>query len=1563
MIPLPLFLLALASGATFLAIYIWRRYVLLHYFSLTTLLLIALTTLITAWLELLLPDVATTFGWSLLSLLAGGSLLLIGIAKRQQFILASLAPVVTLQNMDDPVLVVTSDDRVVQANTAAAHLTGLSLKQMVGQSVAELPVLGRYCQALPAEPIHLNNCWYDVGQTPLHNGRSQPLGHLFLFRDITNYYELNAEKEAALKAFPDLTFYLDKQGVFLKYWLGRGVPLFTPPDNFLGRSVHEVFPPSLADKFYTAVQQVSARDGVATDVATDVAADAAADAASDVVTDVVTVEYQLPGEFGEQYYEARLTAIQGGQIVAMVRDVTERQRAHRKGTALAALSQLLTPITTPVEAARVIAAVAQQLIGWDRFSFCLYQPTSNQYETVLTLIYQGKKLVEPPDLATEIRDRLYNLRQQAVKHGAYRADGPEQAMQALAVPIQHGETVLGAIAIEHDWENPYTAAHLNTLQALAHHVSGALQRIQAELRLAESQALYQHILETVQEGICVTNRAGELMFVNPFLADLLGYDVQEMIGRPLTDFANDPQITQFTQKLATASGPITEQSDSKLPTKRGTTIWVTMKSQILATEDRDSASAIITIIDITERKEIENVLATNAANLHEAHQIARMGRWELDLTSNILYWSSGIFELFEVDPDEFEASYEAFLSFIHPDDRAWVDRAYQASVANNSRYEIAHRVQLANGRIKWVNEIGETEYDADGRPLRSVGTVQDITSIKAAEEALRQSQEQTQAVIDSLSAHICVLNETGTITAVNKAWRDYAEANGGDPHRTGVGNNYLDTCRPLPGQRQGFMYDLYHGICSVIEGERDLFEIEYPCHSPTRPGWFMQRITPLISDRLSDGLRRTVVAHEDITERKLAELALQEQNRQLSTLYETAVGLLNQLDVDDLLQFAANQAHRLLDAGKTAVLIYEKDRFVVRAAAGPKFLTVGQSLTPEEAPLAWQVCTQQLTRKIDQRALFPPESAVLQHPALKTVLMMPIVIGPNCLGVLVIGRTRPGKPFRPSCLQIGELLVQLLSLALENARLHTTMKANLTELSVLYNVSQLTSRSLDIDQVLEAAITALDFKGGFLVLHDNDRGSYLASTRHLPTELETFFYQQESIGNLCLPVTKQGQPLIITDPWQVTDSETGQTIAPALQASQVDTFVAVPLQQHDQSIGVLGLVNQVTATKIPLKRDLLDTVGYQTAVSVANARLHQVISEQHNRLATIIDASRDGILLIDMARRVQVINQAALVLLGLSGDPESWQGRRMRDLLTEIGRRNSTMMHNLIAEIKRVKDGHAPAASGKEDMPPYIVEWHNLPVSQPNNAAIRLFILRDITEQEQAIQLRHDLTQTMVHDLRNPLTAIRGAAELLTLDWHDVFPDEPPTMLHIIEQNSTKMMNLVNTIMDITRLETHALAIQPEPIILHDVVTEQLTLQKPLAQKQQIKIQNLVPPTLPVIDADVRLLTRTLQNLIDNALKFTPAGGSVYVTADHVVCNGEEMLQVTVCDSGPGIADELFPQLFQKFVTGKHERRGSGLGLAFCRLVIEAHDGKIWAENGGDGGAVFRFSLPYLNGR
>ena len=173
--------------------------------------------------------------------------------------------------------------------------------------------------------------------------------------------------------------------------------------------------------------------------------------------------------------------------------------------------------------------------------------------------------------------------------------------------------------------------------------------------------------------------------------------------------------------------------------------------------------------DMSTHKADQEWLRLNEARLNEAQRIAKVGSWELDLLSNELVWTDEIFNLFGINKTKFNTTYESFLDAIHSDDRELVHQTYTRSLTQRTPYEVIHRLRMPDGRIKWVEQCGSSDFDAEGKPLRSRGTVQDITRSYLQANAVLKARTQLQAVIDAATEVSIISTDVhGLISLFNK---------------------------------------------------------------------------------------------------------------------------------------------------------------------------------------------------------------------------------------------------------------------------------------------------------------------------------------------------------------------------------------------------------------------------------------------------------------------------------------------------------------------------------------------------------------------------------------------------------------------------------------------------------------------------------------------------------------------------------------------------------------------------------------------------------------------------
>jgi NtrC-family two-component system sensor histidine kinase KinB len=402
--------------------------------------------------------------------------------------------------------------------------------------------------------------------------------------------------------------------------------------------------------------------------------------------------------------------------------------------------------------------------------------------------------------------------------------------------------------------------------------------------------------------------------------------------------------------------------------------------------------------------------------------------------------------------------------------------------------------------------------------------------------------------------------------------------------------------------------------------------------------------------------------------------------------------------------------------------------------------------------------------------------------------------------------------------------------------------------------------------------------------------------------------------------------------------------------------LAIPLTRGQRAIGVLIVESELAHAFDDDDRQLAESLAEAISLAWSNADLFQATVNEQQRLLTLIQSSRDGILFVDMDGRVLVVNEAALTLLSLPEQPHEWDGRPLVEVIQALRCHAPALARVAVAEVRRMQEGSEPLGEGECEVPPRFIRWLNLPVLADDLLLGRLLVLHDTTQERLLGRMRDDLTHTMVHDLRNPLTALSMALHYLGDPQSGDLATQQRVMLDYAVGSLRKMLKLVNNILEVSRLEGGQVPLACAPVSMDSLIRDAVNGQSLLAAQKGLRVRTDSSPALPPVWADTSLLDRVLQNLIGNAVKFTPSGGQIQVSA-RVVADGEE-IEISVRDTGPGIPPELQARLFQKFVTGQQEESGSGLGLVFCRLVVEAHKGRIWVESEPGTGAAFTFALP-----
>ncbi len=309
--------------------------------------------------------------------------------------------------------------------------------------------------------------------------------------------------------------------------------------------------------------------------------------------------------------------------------------------------------------------------------------------------------------------------------------------------------------------------------------------------------------------------------------------------------------------------------------------------------------------EIRKRKTAEAALRESEFRWKFAVEGSGYGLWDWNVANGTVFFSKHWKEMLGFTEDEIGDSLDEWERRIHPDDKAETLAVVQAYLEGKTPIYISeHRVSCKDGSWKWILDRGiVVSRDAEGKPLRMIGTHADISEHKQMEEKLRDSDAFNASILNSLTSHIAVLDAQGVIVAVNSAWRQFAKENGlQEFSQSMLGVNYLDACKNAVNQLYGDEASAAQaGILAVLAGERETFHLEYPCHSPDQQRWFRMNVSPLQGSR-----RWVVVSHENITERKEMEAQLQKLART-----DPLTGLFNRREFLERLELEVEKATRL----------------------------------------------------------------------------------------------------------------------------------------------------------------------------------------------------------------------------------------------------------------------------------------------------------------------------------------------------------------------------------------------------------------------------------------------------------------------------------------------------------------------------------------------------------------------------------------------------------------------------------------------------------------------------
>jgi signal transduction histidine kinase len=720
-------------------------------------------------------------------------------------------------------------------------------------------------------------------------------------------------------------------------------------------------------------------------------------------------------------------------------------------------------------------------------------------------------------------------------------------------------------------------------------------------------------------------------------------------------------------------------------------------------------------------------------------------------------------------------------------------------------------------------------------------------------------------------------------------------------------------------------------------------------------------------------------------------LELRNHADRLAELNALSVSMAATLSPNRLLRLIAESAASFAGAGHAAVFTLDRqeEKTVFRLARAWGF---------SQATVAW-MASLPLT-EAEQAAVFELEGILVVEdlgtareilsPAvyqladredIAALVYLPLRSSERILGLLAIYYDDV-QNVRQSQRMLLKSFANQASLTMVNARIHQQadyqLARRISQIVRMSTIGQKLNATLELEEifrfVIDSALEGCNANAGVLLLAGDPDEGYAAGGEPRMVAWRGF----EALNSVRPPhvVAEELRKSVALHEGEPTIMSTDQP-EPGMPASRLH----VPVTVSDSVIGVIGLESGDPDAFRHEDVTFVRQLATHASSAIRNAQLYRQASAVRDRLQAILDASRDGVIMLDQEGHVVMANARMADFFeyaGVDSPPDTFQvtpsAVHLDDLAYSLGfegdrlaalAKRAFMNPGMQAQQESFAMRAGPGQRNR------FIERTVTPVYGDQSEFLGLLIvLRDITEEKELEETRANLMDMIVHDLRSPLQAIMGSIRLI-MDMADTTDPLIMQATEISQQAAKRLLQLVNNLLDLSLLERGELILDTNAVAVRPLIDEIARELMPLAKEIGTMIQVETADDLLPIEVDEDMIERVVINLLDNALKYAEPGSLVSLTANDgagIQCPGKDApfeegkcVCISVADSGPGIPDDYKRVIFDRYaqVPGqKGRRRSAGLGLAFCRMAVEAHGGAIWVEDREEGGSVFRITLP-----
>jgi PAS domain S-box-containing protein len=686
--------------------------------------------------------------------------------------------------------------------------------------------------------------------------------------------------------------------------------------------------------------------------------------------------------------------------------------------------------------------------------------------------------------------------------------------------------------------------------------------------------------------------------------------------------------------------------------------------------------------------------------------------------------------------------------------------------------------------------------------------------------------------------------------------------------------------------------------------------------------------------------------------------AEREQRKLSEALTEAAAAVTSTLEIEEVLDRILEQVEVVVPGDTFNIMLLEGDIARRVRWRGYKYMDIPDDVLGASIPIADYPSLAAMRNGNGPVVISDTANDMKWIPSAgeewrRSYVAAPIRAGGTAVGILNVASIQPGQ-FGPADARRLETFANHAAAALENARLFQETSHRLAQTEVLRETMLAAASTLDFDQVLDRTIEVLEHAMGLeylgFMLPEKD-GTVMVSHPSMlgftPPSGSVFRFPagQCATGH----VYRTGQPLILPD--------VRQAAVYRVADENVRSELAVPVRIGHEVIAVLNLESsQLDAFD---KEDLAfyTAIAGQLGVAMENAQLYQQlrdyaqsleervqertseIQDQYARLDAILRGVSDGIIVCDGKGEILSANPVAQAWLFQTLSPEEARLLRaaVRDLAVRAEERPQAIpeLTGLDLELRAaLVEEH-----GSVEGPTVVVAAH------------------DISHLQALDRMKTRFVSNVSHELRTPVTTIKLYAALMQRN-----PDKWKEYLEPLAQEADRQARLVEDILQISSIDTGRLEMNPVPCEINKLAEQAIASHRALARDKHIALRYRPMQPAPIALVDLERIMQVLNNLIENAINYTPAGGKVIMSTSQSASEGRTWATFSVTDTGIGIPEEELPRVFDRFFRGEEPQLmqlpGTGLGLAIVREIVELHGGRVTVESQVSVGTTFTICLP-----